>query len=223
MSRSAFLVYERVYFLRRSRGTLIPVTGACTPFRIYALLLLCLPALALAQQSPTLVPLEAERSSVPSQTSGPMPDPTQGMIRLDVVVTDKSGNPVTGLRQQDFTLQDKGQPAKIVSFQAFDGVTAKPDPPVEVILVIDELNMPPAQLSEAEREAENFLRQNEGHLGQPVSIYRLTMTDFRHRRNLLLTETLWPTRSLIEKSIERSGKALMALPPLELFSLKKSQ
>ena len=174
MSRSAFLVYERVYFLRRSRGTLIPVTGACTPFRIYALLLLCSPALALAQQSPTLVPLEAERSSVPSQTSGPMPDPTQGMIRLDVVVTDKSGNPVTGLRQQDFTLQDKGQPAKIVSFQAFDGVTAKPDPPVEVILVIDELNMPPAQLSEAEREAENFLRQNEGHLGQPVSIYRLT-------------------------------------------------
>jgi VWFA-related protein len=102
------------------------------------------------------------------------PDPTQGMIRLDVEVTDKNGNPVTGLRQQDFALQDNGQPAKIVSWQAFDGVTAKPDPPVEVVLVIDELNLPAALVSAANDEARNFLQQNHGHLAQPVSIYRIT-------------------------------------------------
>jgi len=130
-------------------------------------LLLCVPAPAFAQQShlPLLEPFKVE--------SGP-PDPFQGMIRLDVVVTDKSGNPVTGLRQQDFSLRDNGQPAKFVTFQAFDGVTVKPDPPVEVILVMDELNLPPAQLTAAEHEAENFLRQNQGHLAQPVSIYRIT-------------------------------------------------
>jgi VWFA-related protein len=111
-----------------------------------------------------------------------MPDPTQGMIRLDVEVRDRSGRPVTGLNQRDFTFQDNGQPGKIVSFQAFDGARAKPDPSVEVILVIDELNMnrqeegthPAAQLLDAEGEAENFLRQRQGDLAQPVMIYRLT-------------------------------------------------
>ncbi len=81
---------------------------------------------------------------------------------------------MTGLRQQDFMLRDNGQPAEFVTFQAFDGVTVKPDPPVEVILVIDELNLPPAQLAAAESEAEKFLRQNQGHLAQPVSVYRIT-------------------------------------------------
>jgi VWFA-related protein len=134
--------------------------------RIGAVLLLCLSAVALAQQnqSPVFVPFEVE--------SAP-PDPSQGTIRLDVVVTDKSGNPVAGLRQQDFTFRDNGEPGKIVSFQAFDGVTAKPDPAVEVILVIDELNMPALQLSIAEHEAENFLCRNQGNLAQPVSIYRI--------------------------------------------------
>jgi VWFA-related protein len=137
-------------------------------FRICASLFFCVAALSFAQQSqsPLSTPL-----STPSDVK---PDPTQGMIRLDVVVTDKNGNPVTGLRQQDFTLHDNGQPGKIVSWQAFDAVTARPDPPVEVILVIDELNLPAALVAAANDEAQKFLQQNHGHLAQPVSIYRIT-------------------------------------------------
>ena len=134
------------------------------PFRICAILLSCVAGLSFAQQSqPSL--------STPSVVK---PEPALGMIRLDVVVSDKNGNPVTGLRQQDFTLQDNGQAGKIVSWQAFDGVTALPDPPVEVILVIDELNLPPALVAAANGEGQKFLRQNHGHLAQPVSIYRIT-------------------------------------------------
>jgi hypothetical protein len=70
-----------------------------------------------------------------------MYDPTQGTVRLDVEVSDKSGYPVTGLRQQDFKLQDYGRPGTIVTFQAFDALRGRPDPHVKVILVIDELNM----------------------------------------------------------------------------------
>ncbi len=105
-----------------------------------------------------------------------MPDPTQGMIRLDVVVRDKSGNPVTGLKQQDFTLRDNDQLGKIVTFQAFDGVSAKPDTPVEIILVIDTLNLPPEQVSTAKASVEKLLRANFGHLAEPVSIFLLSRT-----------------------------------------------
>jgi VWFA-related protein len=140
---------------------LIPLAG---PSLICVVLLLCASASAPAQQSqlsfPDLTELE----------HGPMPDPTQGMIGLDVEVRDRSGRSVTGLNQRDFTFQDNGQPGKIVSFQAFDGARAKPDLSVEVILVIDELNMN----RQAEGEAENFLRQHQGDLAEPVMIYRLS-------------------------------------------------
>jgi len=105
----------------------------------------------------------------------PMYDSSQGTIRLDIEVKDKSGYPVTELTQQEFTLQDNGRPGTIVTFQAFDALRERPHPPVEVILVIDELNMPEGpQLQVVEDEAETFLRQNQGHLAQPVSIYRIT-------------------------------------------------
>jgi VWFA-related protein len=140
--------------------------GRVMRFHIFAVLLLCTSSVAVAQQndSPVFAPFGI--ASAP-------PDASQGTIRLDAVVTDKEGNPVTGLQQGDFKLQDNGQPGKIISFQAFDGVTAKPDPAVEIILVIDELNMPAPQVSIAEHEAENFLCRNQGRLAQPVSIYRI--------------------------------------------------
>ncbi len=102
--------------------------------------------------------------------------PAEGLFKLDVVVTDHAGIPVTGVDQKDFLLLDNGQPAKIVSFHAFNGASARPDPPVEVIIVIDQLQLP-ANLGSRERNAAMaFLRQNGGHLAHPVSIYSLVDT-----------------------------------------------
>jgi VWFA-related protein len=75
---------------------------------------------AVSQQTPFLV-----RDKVTSTAR----DETNGLIHLDVVVTDKSGKPVTGLRRDDFSLLENGQSQKILSFHAHDGTTAKPDPP----------------------------------------------------------------------------------------------
>jgi VWFA-related protein len=105
------------------------------------------------------------------KTNPPL-DVHQGMIRLDVTVQDKSGNPVGGLTQNDFTLLDNGQPAKTLSFEAFSA-TAVPNPPVEVLLMIDELNISELQLTAEKHEAEIFLRLNNGHLLQPVTVYWL--------------------------------------------------
>lgn len=136
------------------------------PSQICAVFLLVMSA-AFGQQEP---PPLANPARIESDA---MPDTTQGTIRLDVTVTDKSGNSVSGLKQEDLTLLDNGQPEKIVTFQAFHGMDARPDPPTAVILVIDELNLPAVQLADAEHEAEDFLRKHDGRLSLPVSVYRL--------------------------------------------------
>ncbi len=140
------------------------------PFRVGAALLFYMPALGFAQQNPPLAAGAVQPAAMSSLATGM----AEGLIKLDVVVTDRSGKPVAGLEPNDFTLLDNGEPEKILSFRAFDGITARPDPPVEVILVIDSLNLPFNQISFAKGEVERFLRRNNGHLAQPVSIFLLS-------------------------------------------------
>ena len=103
-----------------------------------------------------------------------MSDATQGLIMLDVVVTDKSGKPITGLGSTDFTLMENGRPNKILSFHAFDGISTKPYPPVEVILLIDTLNVPLPVASHEREEVKRFLQQDGGHLPEPTAIVELS-------------------------------------------------
>jgi VWFA-related protein len=146
-------------------------------------LLLCLPGLTMAQttpapspepDNPTLVlrpPAEAHRL--------PSPISPEGRIHLDVLVSDAGGKPVLGLLPSDFTILDNNQPRKLLSFRSYDGVNVKPAPPVEVILVVDTVNLPFQQISFIRQEIARFLRQNSGHLAQPVSLMLLTEAGLR--------------------------------------------
>jgi VWFA-related protein len=100
--------------------------------------------------------------------------PAEGRLKLDVVVSDPSGAPVTGLDRTNFTLLDNNHPANILSFHAFDRTTARPDPPVELILVIDEAQHPSQQIGDEEFGLKQFLKQNGGHLALPTTVYRLS-------------------------------------------------
>ncbi len=101
-----------------------------------------------------------------------------GLIHLDVVVTDSSGKPVTGLGAKDLTLLDNGEPAKILSFRSIDGVGGKSDPPVQVILVIDTFDVP-EELARSERVAvESYLEENGGRLTHPTSVMLMTELGF---------------------------------------------
>jgi VWFA-related protein len=100
----------------------------------------------------------------------------EGRIKLDVAVTNSAGKAVAGLSSTDFTVLDNGQPAKIVSFSAYDGIASRPDPPAEIIFVIDAANHTKDRTSDAQLGIGNFLRENGGHLAQPVGIYRLSDT-----------------------------------------------
>ena len=113
-----------------------------------------------------------------AQTTALVSDSAQGLINLDVVVTDNSGKPISGLGPENFVLQDNGQLQTIISAREFDGISSKPDPTVRVILLIDTIKMPFDLASVEREEVERFLRRNGGHLGQPVSIFGLSDAGF---------------------------------------------
>jgi VWFA-related protein len=95
-------------------------------------------------------------------------------IWLDVVVTDKAGNPQPGLQQQDFSILDDKLPLKIASFRAVDG--SGPAEPLRVIMLLDAVNTGVQTLAFARLELEKFLRQDNGHLALPTSMVFFTDT-----------------------------------------------
>ena len=86
-------------------------------------------------------------------------------IYLDVVVTQKSGSPVTGLSQRDFTVLDNKAPQTITSFQALGGGEA----PAEVIVVIDAVNAKPETIAYERNQIDKFFSANGGRLPHPTT------------------------------------------------------
>lgn len=136
----------------------------------------CLSSAAAQNDTPTPQDERALQREVESILSGAQlqPDPGSGLMKLDVVVTDQQGRSIAGLGEKDLALLDDGQRRDIVSFQAFDDAANTPDPPVEIILVIDEVDLPAVLLGSVEQAAQKFLLQNGGHLARPVRIYRIS-------------------------------------------------
>jgi VWFA-related protein len=141
---------------------------------------LCFPVIAFAQQAGVPAgpiaqspPGSVSADQVPglSQRSVPVPNGTEGRIKLDVVVTDKQGKTVSGLELKDFTLLDNNQPVKILSFHEFGGTDRKTDPPVEVILLVDTVNVDFKYVSFVRQEIERYLTRNGGQLAHPVSLF----------------------------------------------------
>ncbi len=125
------------------------------------------PLFAVAQQG---VPLP------PGAASSEYPPPAVSRtITLDVVATDRSGKPISGLEQPDFTVLDNKQPQKLLSFRAIDQTSSGPAP--EVILLIDAVNATFLNVSYERNQIVKFLGQNGGKLAQPVSLVFFTDTN----------------------------------------------
>jgi VWFA-related protein len=105
-----------------------------------------------------------------AQEPSPATLPDTGTINLDVVVTAKSGPPVSGLQQQDFTILDNKVPQAITSFRAVRGREA----PVEVIIVIDDVNTGVEHIAYERSEMGKFLKMDGGQLAYPVALAFLT-------------------------------------------------
>jgi VWFA-related protein len=90
-------------------------------------------------------------------------------ITLNVVANDKSGKPVAGLQQKDFTILDNKQPRPILSFREVSGRDATYEP-VQVILILDAVNLPYTRVAYARDQVKRFLRQDNGALARPIML-----------------------------------------------------
>lgn len=100
------------------------------------------------------------------QQASPPAQVANGRMYLDVVVTDKSGQSVTDLQQQDFTLLDNKAPQTITSFESVNGRQA----PIEVVVVIDAVNIGYQNIAFQRGQIEKFLRDEGGNLAYPLAL-----------------------------------------------------
>lgn len=105
-------------------------------------------------------------SKTSAQDQSPTAPANLGKITLNVVVSPKSGPPVAGLQQQDFTVLDNKAPQTITAFQSIQG----PHASIEVIIVIDSVNIGYENVARQRQEIARFLRSDGGHLAFPTVI-----------------------------------------------------
>ena len=117
------------------------------------LIVACCSAVAFAQQP------------IPNAVS-----PASRTIAIDVVAAPRSGPPVAGLEQKDFTIFDSKIERPITSFHAFAG----PQTPVQIVLVIDAVNIDYSAMAYEREQIDTFLRSNGGHLLHPVALVIFT-------------------------------------------------
>ena len=116
--------------------------------------------------------VSARRNNSASQ----LPD---GEIHLDVVVSPKSGPPVSGLQQQDFTILDNEAPQTIRSFEAVNGEQT----PTGIVLLIDVVNTSSEKVDMLLEGINRFLRADEGRLAYPTMLAILTNTEIQFQED----------------------------------------
>ena len=140
------------------------------------------------------------------------------LVSLDVVVTDKSGNPATDLKKEDFTILERGQPQRIASFNLQQPKLVDANKPASVppplppgvygnrreevatspsaltVVLLDALNTPMADQAYARYGMLNYLKSQHG--GQSTAIYALTS-------RLLLLQDFTADPGLLRAAIEK--------------------
>jgi VWFA-related protein len=143
--------------------------------------------------SHTLVAQNAPQGSQPSKDQGNSYElrVKAKTVILDVVVTDKQGHVVTNLSQEDFNIQEDGQPQRITSFERPDKHSLKsdatvnstadldreaPQAPVDLI-VLDEINTRFEDMAFARYSLKNYLNAQPRKLKGPTM---LVAVDLHH-------------------------------------------
>ena len=98
---------------------------------------------AAAPQPPTGQQPGAQQDQQPPPSTEPLPTfrADINFVRVDVIVSDKQGNPVNDLRAEDFEVTEDGKPQKVQTFKLInvtENAGVGSDPPRQIRSVIDE-------------------------------------------------------------------------------------
>src|SRR6195952_1314488 len=112
--------------------------GRLRRFPVVSLLMVLVPAAAPRGQQP------APAAQPPDQPPTDQPVFRAGInfVRVDVIVTDKNGNPVGDLKPEDFEVSEQGKPQAVETFKliSLDGGLMATTPPREIRTDLDEEN-----------------------------------------------------------------------------------
>jgi VWFA-related protein len=139
--------------------------------RLLAGLLAVLPVLAFSQTPAREPPPEVHT----------LPPVKAELVQIDVVVTDRKGEPVRGLRPEDFEVLEDGKRQRVTHFKdgrgrpvpllvdapALPAVEAPPAVPEDgqgryIVLAVDDMNMDPANFAQAKRAFRRFAEEQVG-------------------------------------------------------------
>jgi VWFA-related protein len=136
----------------------------------------------------------AQTAPSPEQDQTPVFRANARAVLVDVVVTDSHGNPVSGLRQEDFKLTENGKPESVVFFEEHKGTEATPielpkmppnvftNVPVAPqadalnVLLLDALNTPQTDQSYVRAQVLEFVKTMKP--GTPLAVFSL-VSDLR--------------------------------------------
>ncbi|HVC45651.1 MAG TPA: VWA domain-containing protein [Terracidiphilus sp.] len=97
---------------------------------------------------------------------------TSTTLTLNIAVADKSGQPVRGLTQAQFTLLDNKKPLNILNFHEVTAVT--PQDPAQAVILIDGIDSPLSRIADVRRRIADYLRAAGPQLPMPMSLAFLT-------------------------------------------------
>jgi VWFA-related protein len=130
MLSSNFAEFRQVRAVRGSRGSMVKRFGLVTFVALWALAAAPFAAPALDAQAPTTQAPAGQQPGEPAPADGQPPADQDGeapgqpifraginFVRVDVIVTDRQGNPVLDLKPTDFTVTESGKPQDVESFK----------------------------------------------------------------------------------------------------------
>ena len=128
-------------------------------------------------------------ASSPTQSPAPTVRVSTHLVLVDAVITDKQGKPITGLRPEDFVVEENGKVQKISTFAApgENMVAGQPLPPgiysnrpqyrspggPVTAMLLDALNTPYSDQGYARRQMLSFVQQ-QYKPGQRMGVFSLT-------------------------------------------------
>jgi VWFA-related protein len=128
--------------------------------------------IALVLLSCTL-PFHAQSVSAEGQVPAPTFKAETRAVDVDIVVLDKHGQPVKGLRKEDFVVTEDGSPQTTVFFEEHPSQTGQPDAAANVLL-IDTLNTPKDDLIYVRQRVSDFLKKMPS--GTSLEVFSLGQT-----------------------------------------------